>query len=83
MFLSGHDARFHVLIALRCLSKNLFKLGLGFYTASVDSLFVLCQWQENLQRFPLSPPGKSAVFCSKAAYWGFFYGIYAPVHGNP
>ena len=23
---------------------------------------VLCQWQKNLQRLPLSPPGKSAVF---------------------
>ncbi|OGR07610.1 MAG: hypothetical protein A2511_13545 [Deltaproteobacteria bacterium RIFOXYD12_FULL_50_9] len=23
---------------------------------------VLCQWHENLQRLPLSPPGESAVF---------------------
>ena len=26
---------------------------------------VLCQWQKNLQRLPLSPPGKSAVFHSE------------------
>jgi len=41
--------------------KNQFNLNLDFCPVPADNLFVLCQWQENLQRLPLSPPGKSAV----------------------
>lgn len=32
------------------------------YRNRVKDEIVHCQWQENLQRPPLSPPGESAVF---------------------